>query len=488
MDLEGRVELRGPGLEELKAIPSGAPLLWSAVLPRQPFDMFSDLNQWMLKVLLAPRVPLPLLSAPRASISGAASLAAAAHVSAPSAFRLLRHLAQNKWLEEVAPLRLVRVPELLRRWRAASQRPPHEIRMRWLIPGHPDQLRLALRRYHLKRHRSAEPNALSDSPADALPRACLGLYSAANALGLGHVRGVADYLYVERLAPPVFDALGLSNAEPGDRVDVVVRLPRWPRALFRAAVEQDGVLVSDVIQVWLDVSEHPARGAEQADEILEAGPRGRGGRRGRAMTNEFDNASFVRVASALRSYLDDIVVVGGWAHRLFRLHPLALTVDVPPLMTMDADVAAPNRLRGRGRTLRELLADAGFTEHLSGDDIPPRTEYHFDERSGVYLQFITPLAGDGYRRDGRPNATQLIQGIAAEKLRYIDLLLLAPWTVQLSEAGGYPIGPASVPIRICNPVSYLAQKVLSLPSRRREKRGKDVLYIYDTLLLVWWRA
>ena len=84
--------------------------------------------------------------------------------------------------------------------------------------------------------------------------------------------------------------------------------------------------------------------------------------------------------------------------------------------------------------------------------------------------------------------TQLIQGIAAEKLRYIDLLLLAPWTVQLSEAGGYPIGPASVPIRICNPVSYLAQKVLSLPSRRREKRGKDVLDIYDTLLLVWWRA
>lgn len=201
------------------------------------------------------------------------------------------------------------------------------------------------------------------------------------------------------------------------------------------------------------------------------------------MTTEFDNASFVRVASALRSYLDDIVVVGGWAHRLFRLHPLALTVDVRPLMTMDADVAAPNRLRGRGRTLRELLSEAGFREHLSGHDTPPRTEYHFDERSGVYVQFITPLAGDGYRRDGRPDATHLIQGIAAEKLRYIDLLLLAPWTVQLSEAAGYPVGPESVPVKICNPVSYLAQKVLSLPSRRREKRGKDVLYIYDTLLL-----
>jgi hypothetical protein len=201
------------------------------------------------------------------------------------------------------------------------------------------------------------------------------------------------------------------------------------------------------------------------------------------MTAEFDNASFVRVALALRPYLNDIVFVGGWAHRLFRLHPLALNIDVRPLMTMDADIAAPNRLPMRGRSLRQLLSDARFTEEPSGDDAPPRTEYHFGEPSGVYVQFITPLAGDGYRHDGSPDATQLIQGIAAEKLRYIDLLLSAPWTVELTEAGGYPIGPTSVPIKVCNPVSYLTQKVLSLPTRKRDKRGKDVLYIYDTLLL-----
>lgn len=201
------------------------------------------------------------------------------------------------------------------------------------------------------------------------------------------------------------------------------------------------------------------------------------------MTADFDNASFVRVALALGPYLEDVVFVGGWAHRLFRLHPLALNIDVPPLMTMDADIAAPHRLPMRGHTLGQLLSDAGFTEEPSGDDVPPRTEYHFDERSGVYVQFITPLAGDGYRRDGSPDATQLIQGIAAEKLRHIDLLLLAPWTLELTEAGGYPVGPASVPIKVCNPVSYLAQKLLSLPTRKRDKRGKDVLYIYDTLLL-----
>ena len=144
MDLEGRVEMRGPGLEALKAVPAGPPLLKSAALPRQPFDLFSDLNQWMLKVLLAPRVPLPLLSAPRAPLASAASLAAAAHVSAPSAFRLLRHLSENGWIDEVAPLRLVRIPELLRRWRAAAERPSRELRMRWLLPGRSDQLRRAV--------------------------------------------------------------------------------------------------------------------------------------------------------------------------------------------------------------------------------------------------------------------------------------------------------------------------------------------------------
>jgi hypothetical protein len=32
-------------------------------------------------------------------------------------------------------------------------------------------------------------------------------------------------------------------------------------------VNVNGVLASDVLQVWLDVAAHPARGAEQAEEI-----------------------------------------------------------------------------------------------------------------------------------------------------------------------------------------------------------------------------
>jgi hypothetical protein len=37
--------------------------------------------------------------------------------------------------------------------------------------------------------------------------------------------------------------------------------------VFRGAVHAGGVAVSDVLQVWLDVSSHPSRGQEQANVI-----------------------------------------------------------------------------------------------------------------------------------------------------------------------------------------------------------------------------
>jgi hypothetical protein len=44
-----------------------------------------------------------------------------------------------------------------------------------------------------------------------------------------------------------------------------VSAPRL-ESVFRGAVLADGVPAADVIQVWLDVQHHPARGRQQADE------------------------------------------------------------------------------------------------------------------------------------------------------------------------------------------------------------------------------
>jgi hypothetical protein len=74
-------------------------------------------------------------------------------------------------------------------------------------------------------------------------------------------------MYLERPDSAAFNAMGLVRAQANDPVHVVVRVPQWPRSVFRGAVVRDGISVSDILQVWLDVSEHPARGAEQADHI-----------------------------------------------------------------------------------------------------------------------------------------------------------------------------------------------------------------------------
>jgi hypothetical protein len=61
--------------------------------------------------------------------------------------------------------------------------------------------------------------------------------------------------------------LGLSAEGAEHAPDVLFRMPLFRKSVFCAAVECDGVPIADMMQVWLDVSAFPARGAEQADEL-----------------------------------------------------------------------------------------------------------------------------------------------------------------------------------------------------------------------------
>jgi hypothetical protein len=94
-------------------------------------------------------------------------------------------------------------------------------------------------------------------------------FAAAARLHLRLVLGAPVQLYVERLSSEVLRELELVPAERGAKVDVHVRQPRWPTAVFKASVLRDRAPVADVIQCWLDVVDHPARGKEQADLIRE---------------------------------------------------------------------------------------------------------------------------------------------------------------------------------------------------------------------------
>ena len=70
----------------------------------------------------------------------------------------------------------------------------------------------------------------------------------------------------------------------------------------------------------------------------------------------------------------------------------------------------------------------------------------------------------------------------AQKLRHLDVLLEAPWSVTVGEDNGFPLKNATV-VRIPNPVSFIVQKLLIHRRRKRADRAKDVLYVHDTIEL-----
>ena len=237
----------GAGLEGLNAEPRD---IRRGIAPpsNQAVHLFSDLNQWMLKVLLAPEIPENLLTAPRTPCRNASDLAVAAAVSKMSASRFIQQLRKEGFLEDFSQgLRLVRRAELFRRWRAAALRHSLEMPMRFLIRG---SVKLQIREM-MSSH-----------------KACLGLFAAATELKFGHVTGIPAHIYVPKL--PRFDDdgwKGLVSASHSEAPDLILRQAASPNSVFRSAVNHQGMAVSDIIQVWLDVSDHPSRGQEQADLI-----------------------------------------------------------------------------------------------------------------------------------------------------------------------------------------------------------------------------
>src|SRR5262249_31627189 len=98
VDLEGFRLFAGHGLESLNSPRRSEKHIRAPKLRAGAPQLFSDLNQWMLKVLVAPRIPESLLSAPRGHYQGASQLAAAAGVSVMSAFRFVEELSKEGFL------------------------------------------------------------------------------------------------------------------------------------------------------------------------------------------------------------------------------------------------------------------------------------------------------------------------------------------------------------------------------------------------------
>jgi hypothetical protein len=189
---------------------------------------------------------------------------------------------------------------------------------------------------------------------------------------------------------------------------------------------------------------------------------------------------FSKFIAALDPWLEQVVLIGGWAHRLYRLDSRARKLEYLPLTTLDGDVAVPTKLKVEESNVRKRLLEAGFKEEFVGEDHPPATHYLYGEGGGFYVEFLAPLVGGEYDRSGRRKATKEVSGVSSQLLRYVEILMVSPWKIEVGDQNGYPLTPARK-IQIANPASFLAQKILIHRERDYNDRAKDLLYMHDTI-------
>jgi hypothetical protein len=236
----------------------------NTVVPSTPkvVDIFSDLGQWQLKILLGQRLDKRLITVPRADIRNPTALSALARVSKANSYKLVK---DDHFLANDYGLHIVRASELLSRWAPHGSRTTHEIGVARILPsGSPDEALDA-------RLRALQPLQEGDWTPDRWQtpfRVAIAGHAAADRLGAGHVRGTKPVIYMDRVTDDTLRALGLRKASTGGTVDYVVRRPKFPEAVFNAAACVSGVPVTDILQTWMDVQPAP-RGDEQAAVIMD---------------------------------------------------------------------------------------------------------------------------------------------------------------------------------------------------------------------------
>ncbi len=267
LDQQGRFDVLGEGLGDLQHGPENHldELPVPAQLGLKKSDPFSDLGQWMLKHLFAPLVPPGGLELSRDPIKGVSDLAKRAGVSPASASRLISELEQRGFIQKRrGALAMVRAGALLEQWASAQDPAPIERGAQFLFPASDA---LAHMREVLRNQGHAQ--AVEKSNQARRPgRACLGLFSACEQLGVSMVRGAQVHVYVSQFSKAFLQDLELVEVSSLAEADVLLRKPQAPASVFGAQVISQGVPAADILQCYLDIHRHPSRGEEQAQELM----------------------------------------------------------------------------------------------------------------------------------------------------------------------------------------------------------------------------
>jgi len=177
---------------------------------------------------------------------------------------------------------------------------------------------------------------------------------------------------------------------------------------------------------------------------------------------------------ALRPYLDDMVIAGGWVPYLYAAHERP-SGEAVALKTRDLDVAVSREVPEREKPIDQLLDEAGFTCEFRSLETPPVTAYvatHAGDE--VEIEFITNAKGAGGR-----GARNVQSGLTAQELRYVDLLLEHKWFLPLDVLSA---GELQGRVWLPTPAAFVFHKGLVFKKRTDSlKKEKDLYYIFYVL-------
>lgn len=233
---------------------------------------FSDLNAWMLKVLLLSEVDERFWAGPRTPVRSASELAEVAHVSEPHAYRFVKTFEEMDFLRRSDDrLVIVRRAALVEAWLETARLTPRKtLPARWVV-GRPADAREVFETQSGGIFGKSDGGIFGKSEGDVFGkeevRVALAGFEACRALGVLHTESMNHEVHIGgnvRVALKRFDLEACAARDAHFTL-----LPATGASVFRGSVHwAPGLRCADIFQAALDVVVHPARGREQADYII----------------------------------------------------------------------------------------------------------------------------------------------------------------------------------------------------------------------------
>lgn len=193
--------------------------------------------------------------------------------------------------------------------------------------------------------------------------------------------------------------------------------------------------------------------------------------------NDLFVTGFLKTLRILKDYLSVIVIGGGWAPFIYYRYLLGDKAH-EPIHTRDIDFMVQAQVPIIGsKTVDQLLIESGFEAIFKSRNIPPLIHYEGNiDGLDVEIEFLTEQTGSS------PDLVLKVQnGLHAEALRFISIVIENVIEVTIDDA--VSVGNlSSLKVKVPTPSAYLFHKGLVFTRRRdREKRAKDLYYIFDII-------